>query len=142
MSGPPTKGERNANPGNLRYNRTIHWQGLADPPQDATGFCIFTTAYYGLRALSRDLYIANTVDGLDTVMALVDKFAPQSENNTAAYIEDVADRLGVDADAKIDLSDAQKLQVFAHAVVLHENGRCIYPDSLLEQAAQAAVAGK
>lgn len=139
---PPTRGEKNNNPGNLRYVKSIHWQGLADPPQDDGGYCVFTTAYYGIRALCRDLYIANTVDGLKTVTDLVDRFAPPNENNTAAYILDMSDRMGVEADAPVDLSHPDQLQAYSHGTVIHENGRCIYPDNLIAQAAQAAVAGK
>lgn len=141
MSGPPTRGERNCSPGNLRYDKKIHWHGLAQPPQDDGGYCIFTTALWGIRALARDLLVANEDDGLKTVMEIIDRFAPASENNTAAYIEAVCDAMGVEPDKSLDLTDAGQLQVFAHAVILHENGRCIYPDSLISQAVQLALKG-
>lgn len=134
-----TRGERNCNPGNLRYNPRINWYGLATPPQDEGGYCVFVSPGLGLRALCRDLYIANTHDGLKSVAEMVHHFAPPSENNTQAYIQDVSDRLGIYPDAALDLSDPGKLQTFAHAVILHENGRCIYPDTLIAAAVEQAL---
>lgn len=140
MSDPlvPTRGERNNNPGNLRFDNT-QWTGLAMPPQDDGGYCVFQEMRWGLRALARDLYVKNHYDGLLTVRAIIARYAPPAENNTEAYEQDVADRLGVMPDQAIDLTKPDYLKVFVHAVVLHENGRCLLPDSVFDQAVRDAL---
>lgn len=135
----PTRGERNCNCGNLRYVLGIPWDGLAIPPHDEGGYCIFTSSFFGIRALGKDLK-SKWDRGLRTVRKIIDVYAPPNENNTASYIQDVSDRLGINPDDLIDLSKLQQIQTFAKAVILHENGRCIYSDALIAQAVTAALA--
>lgn len=132
------RGLRNKNPGNLRYSPRIAWAGEADPPYDDDGYAVFQDDFNGIRALCKDLH-NKWARGLRTVRVIIDVYAPPSENNTSAYIQDVSDRLGINPDDLIDLSKPQQLQVFAHAVILHENGRCPYSDALIGQAVAAAL---
>ena len=132
------RGERNCNPGNLRYVAKIQWDGLADPPEDEAGYCVFCDIISGIRALCKDLK-SKWDRGLRSVRAIIDVYAPPNENNTAAYIQDVSDRLGINPDAILDLSKASQLQTFAKAVIFHECGRVIYSDALIAQAANMAL---
>ena len=52
--GPPTRGERNNNPGNIRTGST--WQGLSLQQTDAD-FCVFTDPKFGIRALAKVLLL-------------------------------------------------------------------------------------
>lgn len=139
MTEVPTRGERNNNPGNLRYEG-IEWLALAMPPKDADGYCVFREPLYGLRALCRDLFVKWRDDGLRTISAILAKYAPAGDrNNVGAYEADVAARMGIAADTALTLSDPAQLQVFAHSIVLHENGRCIYSDDLIARAVRMAI---
>lgn len=111
-----TKGLRNNNPGNIRYDGTP-WQGLANPPSDGE-FCVFISPEYGIRALAKVLENYVTVDGVpSTVSAIISRWAPPSENNTGAYIADVQGHIGGDA---VDLST--DLPALVSAIIAHENG--------------------
>lgn len=136
---PVTRGERNNNPGNLRYEPSIPWLGLAEPPHDAGGYCVFQTPGMGLRAAARDL-LSKWRRGLNTVQTIIDVYAPPNENNTAAYVKDVCDRLGVNPDTIIDLTGNGVLLAFLKAIVWHENGRVIYGADTLGQAVSQALA--
>lgn len=109
-----TRGLRNNNPGNIRYDGTP-WDGLADPPSDGE-FCIFTSPEYGIRAIAKIINNYITVDGVaPTVTAIITRWAPPTENDTAAYIADVQRHNG-GSDTVSDLSP-----VIA-GIIAHENG--------------------
>jgi len=58
--------------------------------------------------------------GLDTVYGIINRWAPNTENNTSSYIRAVSDKLGVDPLQSIDVMD--RLPELVAAVVHHENG--------------------
>lgn len=131
-----TRGERNNNPGNLRFSPQILWNGLDDPRQDDGGYCRFRTAVMGIRALARDL-LSNGRRGLDTVHKIVAIYAPPTENDTAAYIADVCQRLAVGADDPLAF-DGATVAALVRAIIFHENGRCIYDAATVGQAVSMA----
>lgn len=110
------KGIRNNNPGNLRYVASIPWKGQTG--DDGTGYAVFDTAEDGIRALGHQLatYISR---GENTVTLVIQTYAPDTENNTAAYINDVATRMGVDVNQPFDTGAIPSL---AQAIIIHENG--------------------
>lgn len=114
-----TRGLRNNNPGNLTDDGT-DWEGLDSPRNDGR-FLRFISPEYGIRALGRNLsnYVAR--DGIaPTVAALISRWAPPSENNTAAYIATVSRDLGVDDNETLDLTSA--LPALVAAITSQENG--------------------
>lgn len=129
-----TRGERNNNPGNIRHGND--WQGEAEGTDDA--FESFNSPRDGIRALAKLLRNYQTRSGLGTVRQIVTRYAPASENNTAAYIRAVAASMGVGADAALDLSDDATLAALVAAIIQHENGRNIYASADIA-AAVAAV---
>ena len=112
-----TRGLRNNNPGNIRLDGT-QWQGMK-PVQTDGDFVQFISPEYGLRALTHVLR-SYKQRGINTVAAIFNRYAPPSENDTRAYVQDVADALGVDANAVIDI-DNYLPQLLA-AITEHENG--------------------
>jgi hypothetical protein len=86
-----TRAFRNNNPGNLRFSP------LASRTED--GFAVFDDYYIGLAALLRDLWgkcTGHTSTGLtgnSTLADLIAVFAPPNENDTARYLEAVAQAL-------------------------------------------------
>lgn len=112
------RGIRNANPGNLRHGEK--WQGRADKQTDAD-FVQFTNAQFGIRALMRVL-ITYEKKGLNTVRAIIRRWAPPNENNTEAYINSVAQQLGVMPDEPIDVDSYDTALALVKAIIRHENG--------------------
>lgn len=130
-----TRGERNNNPGNIRKSGSA-WQGKvagADP-----AFESFDSPESGLRALAKLLQNYQRNYGLRTVRAIVTRWAPASENNTAAYVASVAGQMGVGPDDQIDLSNQGTMQRLVAAIVTHENGRNIYASAQIASAVSAA----
>lgn len=134
----PTRGERNHNPCNLRYVAAIQWNGLARPPQDEAGYCRFLSPAAGLRAGARDLH-SKWLRGLTSIRQIITVFAPPAENATDAYIADVAARIGVGPDDPLDLGRVDRLAALVTAVIIHENGRCIYAPAEIAAATRAAL---
>lgn len=80
------RGIKNNNPLNIR--RGQRWVGMKAKQTDSQ-FCQFTTMAYGFRAAFILLDKYYTAYGLDTLGKVISRWAPPSENNTAAYIDTV-----------------------------------------------------
>jgi len=130
-----TRGERNNNPGNLRLGS--NWQGLAADQTDPD-FCVFTDVKYGVRALAKVLSVYQQ-KGFDTVRTIVERWAPENENNTAAYISAVASTMKVDPDTHMDVSQYDQMFPLVNAIIRHENGRNVYLRTVID--AGLALAG-
>lgn len=118
------RGIRNNNPGNLRRTRDA-WLGL-QPVQTDPEYFQFASIEYGLRALGVLLLNYRDRYGLDTVDAIVERFAPAHENPTAAYKAAVASRLfpgePVDVAVEKPFDVAHRLRDLMRAIVIQENG--------------------
>ncbi len=132
------RGLADNNPGNLRAMPGTLWLGQTGV--DAHGFVLFDAPAHGLRALARTLLDYDLRHGLDTVRGVIARWAPPADgNDTAAYIDDVARRLGVDADAMLDLVDPVLLAALVAAIVWHEQGEQPFPNDLIAAAVAAAM---
>lgn len=91
-----TRANRNNNPGNLEYGSFAISQG-------ATGsdgrFAIFPDADAGFTALKN--LLANFYHGL-TLRQAISKYAPASENDTNAYVNNVSQWTGIAPDSPIE----------------------------------------
>jgi hypothetical protein len=127
------RGIRNNNPGNIRLlNPPAGWQGAVSRAQNTDGtFEQFTSPVYGLRAIFKTLTTYQNKYGLTTIRGIISRWAPASENDTAAYVAAVAAAVGVSPD--LPLSYAQRAEL-VKAIVMHENGVQPYPDTLVNQA--------
>lgn len=114
------RGIRNNNPGNIRLSPT-RWKGQRNFQFDPA-FVEFTSPLLGLRALMRLLLTYHFKYGLDSVTALINRYAPPHENATDGYIHQVARKLGVERMARLDLRKSDMLIGLARAIVRHENG--------------------
>ena len=115
------RGLRNNNPGNLRRT-SIAWDGKIPFAQSKdASFEQFVELRYGIRALMKDI-ISDFKDGSDTIRSLISEFAPPHENNTIAYINSVAQSMGIGADTVIANLSQIQLKVFCKAIVKVENG--------------------
>ena len=114
------RGIRNNNPGNIRLSPT-RWKGQRNFQFDPA-FVEFTSPLLGLRALMRLLLTYHFKYGLDSVTALINRYAPPHENATDGYIHQVSRKLGVERMARLDLCKPDVLIGLARAIVRHENG--------------------
>lgn len=143
MSIPP-RGFRLNNIGNIRRNATA-WQGESTL-QDDPDFVRFDTPQMGIRAMMKILITYQTADEIEHIQGLISRWAPPSENNTVAYIADVAAHVGVAPMDYLSVEVPENLIRIAQAIAHHENGNCPdptmpfwYPDETYEEAAQMAL---
>lgn len=116
------RGIRNNNPGNIRKSGTT-WAGQAPPEaQTDSAFVIFLDPAYGIRAMAKILktYFSR---GTDTIAKVIATWAPATENDTQAYIANVARVTGLDPNAKLSAADLTRI---IPAIIQHENGRQPY----------------
>lgn len=112
-----TRNVRNHNPGNIEYDGTV-WQGMDNPPSDGK-FVRFISDDYGFRALARIIGNYVSLDGvMPTVAGIIGRWAPPTENDTSSYIKDVAESLGVNPNATLDISSYTP--ALALAIANHE----------------------
>jgi hypothetical protein len=124
-----TRAQRNNNPGNI--DRTnIAWQGMASDQTTDPRFIVFIDAAHGFRAMARIIH--GHFGAFNTVQKIITRWAPAVENQTDAYIKDVADRMGVRPDRPLTWAiDALSLlrAIAIHENGVDENGKCLWPDS-------------
>lgn len=131
------RGIRNCNPGNIDHSPANKWQGLADPPIEQgvpnPRFARFIAPEWGIRAIARLLITYQDRHGLNTVRMLINRWAPPVENNTAAYIDAVARKIGVGAADPISVHDYTVARELVIAIIRHENGQQPYADAVIDQ---------
>jgi len=121
-----TRNVRLNNPGNV--DRTsIVWQG-ASPIQDDPRFIRFVAPQWGFRCAARIL-LGDYREGCVTVHELINRWAPPVENDTSAYVTDVATHLKVDIDETLALPS--ELAQLLKAIAIHEGGNP-WADSVIQ----------
>ena len=115
------RGFRNLNPGNIEDGPFARRQ-----PGYSGGdgrFARFDNMENGLNAQSALLQSYGN-KGLNTLNAIVNRYAPASDhNNTAAYAGFLSKRLGIAPDAPLDMSNPSVRRDLAMAMAQHENGK-------------------
>lgn len=114
------RGLRNNNPGNIRLSHTP-WKGEVRPSQDPS-FCRFTTVAYGYRALIKLLQNYRKLHACHTLADFINRWAPPSENDTAAYVARVCRYLQVGPEYVPDVDDKHVMCLLAAAISQVENG--------------------
>ena len=125
------RGIRNNNPGNLNF---VHQPGAVLEPGPNARFARFPTAEAGLEALRDQLCRYITRDGIDTVAGIISKWAPPTENDTAAYIRGVAHSLGVEPDTRLGQPTPRLISGLMNAIIRFENGQNPYGSLVLQVA--------
>lgn len=127
------RGIRNNNPGNLNFVG----QAGATRENGSGRFAAFGSAQEGLAALANQLDIYRR-RGIDTVQAIISKWAPPSENNTGAYVDRVSRALGVSPTDRLNMLDPSVMSRMMDAIIRHENGMNPYGSDMLMSAAKGA----
>lgn len=125
-----TRGYRNNNAGNIRHGAS-KWQGMRGVQTDSA-FVQFVAPEYGIRALVKILQSYNK-RGITTISQIIKTYAPSSENDTQAYINDVLQTTELADNAYIDVFDYWVLDVLVKAIIKHENGVMLYPQSIIDK---------
>lgn len=140
MSSTETRGVRNNNPGNIDYNPANQWQGQLKPdPALEKRFARFDTPENGIRALGKLLLTYQRKHGLKTVKAIISRWAPSVENDTAAYVRAVEANTGTRPGAEIDLAQTKVITGFVKAIIRHENAGYFYPNEVLAEGVRRAL---
>lgn len=124
-----TRSERNNNPGNIRLTGD-RWRGQVLPPPDR-GFVTFMEPKWGYRALFVVLEGYMLRHGLRTIRGIIGRYAPPSENATAAYIRSVCRATGWGPDDPLDPC-GRVMQDLARAITLQESGKPADESNLLK----------
>jgi len=117
------RGIRNCNPLNIRRSKD-QWKGLAEAQTDRA-FVQFKSLEYGWRAafylLTRTYYHKHR---LYTIRTIIRRWAPESENNTEAYINNVSRLTGILPDEPLGIPSEQPSRWIAlgAAMAIQENG--------------------
>lgn len=121
------RGIRNNNPLNIRIGNT--WYGERNNP-DETEFEQFVAMEYGIRAAFLILRRYIRRYHLNTVELIISRWAPSNENNTKAYIDQVAGTLKIDPDKPILFEDKETMCKLVAAMAKHECGEPIPGDKI------------
>lgn len=123
-------GFRNNNPGNLRV--------AANATGKNGGFSTFANDADGRAAMARQLMLYGD-RGNNTLAGIIHTYAPQSENNTRAYIESVSKSTGFGAQQRINLHDPDVLKTLMAAMIKHESGAQPYTEDELGDSVRTAI---
>jgi hypothetical protein len=134
------RGIRNNSPGNIdRTTPRTPWQGQvpADQLTDPR-FEQFTHPKWGIRAICRVLITYQDKHELASVRGIIDRWAPPRENNTHAYIQAVARKIGVSPDEAISVHDYDVMRELVLAIISHENGQQPYSGAVIDEGLRLA----
>lgn len=124
------RGIRNCNPLNIRIGNT--WLGERPDPDD-NEFEQFVSMQAGIRAAFLILRRYIRRYRLNTIRLIVTRWAPSSENNTAAYIARVSAQMNLDPDTPILYEDQKTMCQLADAMIRVECGQPV-PLATIESA--------
>lgn len=127
------RGIRNNNPGNIRIGN--NWGGEVAPDKRTDRqFEQFVSLEYGYRALLITLRTYITKYRLQTLRAIITRWAPPNENDTEAYIRRASEYSGILPGKVLRATDRMELCKLAYAISRVENGVYVGDMSVIERA--------
>jgi len=113
------RGFRNNNPLNIRHNADV-FQGEIEGTDKA--FKTFSSMPYGYRAAFAILatYLSR---GWNTIEKIITRWAPQDENDTESYINNVEEWSGIPRNKELTAGDGADYILIIAAMSYVENGR-------------------
>lgn len=139
-----SRGIRNNNPGNIDRSAANKWQGRMPREQmtveqrEEKRFEVFASPAWGIRALCVLLISYQDKYGLHSVRGFINRWAPPVENDTGAYVRQVASAMGVKPDDFINLHEYRRLRPMVEAIIAHENGGNPYSADVIEEGLRLA----
>ncbi len=135
------RGIRNNNPGNIEFAGAWKQQGATRENGNGGRFAAFSTPQEGLRALATQLKRYDNA-GFSTIKDIITKYAPEKENNTIAYMNAVARRMGTGINTRLNMSDPAVMQKIMNEIIRFENGYNPYSNDMMNEAARFGVSHK
>ena len=128
-----TRGIRNNNPFNLEYREKEDWEGkLPHDPTIESQFERFISPEAGIRAGAINV-LTQFSRGDNTISKLLNTLSPPEDNNPIeSYISYVSDRMNIDPDEELTLTDPMTLRGLSSAIIGFENANHAYEDELLD----------
>lgn len=122
-----TRGYLNNNPGNMDRSEPP-WNGEIRNVEECQNdvqraelthgrFCVFKTAVYGIRAMTKNLLAYHDRLGCRSVQDYINRWAPPNENNTDAYVASVARRLGVTPTDEVNIRNPEVMALLIDAII-------------------------
>ena len=124
------RGLRNHNPGNVR--------AAPNAVGNDGSFPQFGSDADGLAAMARQLMLYGD-RGNNSISGILHTYAPSSENNTRAYIDDVSRATGYQAQDRVNLHDPAVLRNLMSAMIKHENGTQPFSRDQLDAGVSSAI---
>jgi len=140
----PGKAPRGSAPLGVRLNNPANLRSFGHTPTVLTGsgtFAKFPTAEAGVAAAAGNLLAYQQRHHLNTIAQIIARWAPSSENNTAAYIRQVSRATGFAPSATLNLSDPGTMQKLLTAMISHEQGYNPYSQSIISAGIAARLGG-
>jgi hypothetical protein len=119
-----SRGERNNNPLNIRLVNGTTWKGQRILQTDKD-FVQFETITFGIRAAFKILAKYIEVYHLKTVEEIVRRWAPASENDTAAYVRSVLQWSHLGGKERISSTNAEQMERLVYAMARVETGKVL-----------------
>lgn len=139
-----SRGIRNNNPGNIDRGPNNKWQGRMSPEKMTAEqraekrFEVFASAQWGIRAMCILLINYQDKHNCHTIQQIINRWAPPSENDTGAYVAQVARVVGVAPGERISTHDYAVLRPLVEAIIRHENGTQPYSAEVIEEGLRLA----
>lgn len=131
------RGIRLNNPGNIRHEANVVWAGQSQVQTDPD-FVQFSGPGWGIRAIVKILHSYQYRHGIKTLRDAIARWAPNTENDTDAYLADVCERCSIGPDDVVDFNTV--MPTLVKALIWHEQGQQPYTDTDINQA--IAMAGQ
>jgi hypothetical protein len=140
MSPKQNRGYRNKNPGNIDWSKNNKWQGQVgiEPTGNPPRFAVFETHEYGIRALAVLLTTYQDRHNRRTIRGIIARWAPNQENNTAAYVAAVSRSVKRGPDEELDLHTYADLRPLVEAIITHELGGNPYSENTIDEGLRMA----
>jgi hypothetical protein len=138
------RGISNFNPGNIDRSPANKWQGrmprerMTPRQREEKRFEVFASPAWGIRAICVLLINYQDKHGIHTVRGFINRWAPPVENDTDAYVNQVAKAVGVDADRHINIHEYARMRPMVEAIIRHENGMQPYSADVIEEGLRLA----
>lgn len=125
------RGIRNNNPGNIKYSPANKWLGQRG--QDSGGFVVFDTPTNGIRAMAKLIKTYYNKHGLDTLLKITRRWAPDPIGLSGAYAATVSRLSGHDVNAHLTMTGGTLAGIIP-GFIAQENGvayATYYPADIL-----------
>ena len=117
------RGLRNNNPLNIIKSKTQVWLGQTNLGGESR-FCQFSSMQYGLRAALKVLRTYYNKHGCRTIRQIICRWAPETENQVAAYVKTVCGLVQLGADTPLPPMKTETKTVWCGLVLAMATVEC------------------